>query len=75
MKCWTVLNLMKLVGFLCALCSVYILSTPLFLYVPLEELMHLVFYCMPGQRYRRRLRSLLLCLCDVFRALINSLVY
>ena len=28
---------------------------------------------MPGESYRRRLRSLLLC-CDVFRALINSLV-
>ena len=28
---------------------------------------------MPGESYRRRLRSLL-CLCDVFRALINSLV-
>ena len=30
--------------------------------------------CMPGDSYRRRLRSLLLCLYDVFRALINSLV-
>ena len=29
---------------------------------------------MPGESYRTRLRSLLLCLCDVFRALINSLV-
>ena len=28
---------------------------------------------MPGESYRRRIRSLL-CLCDVFRALINSLV-
>ena len=28
---------------------------------------------MPGERYRRRVRSLLLCSCDVFRALINSL--
>ena len=27
---------------------------------------------MPGESYRRRLTSLLLCLCDVFRALINS---
>ena len=29
---------------------------------------------MPSESYRRRLRSLLLCLCSVFRALINSLV-
>ena len=29
---------------------------------------------MPGESCRRRLRYLLLCLCDVFRALINSLV-
>ena len=36
--------------------------------------MYLVFTRMPGESYRRRLGSLLLCLCDVFRALINSLV-
>ena len=36
--------------------------------------MYLVFTRMPGESYHRRLRSLLLCLCDVFRALINSLV-
>ena len=41
--------------------------------VPLVEFMYLVFTRMPGKNYRRRLRSLLLCLCDVFRALINSL--
>ena len=40
----------------------------------LVEFMYLVFTRMPGQSYRRRLRSLLLCLCYVFRALINSLV-
>ena len=34
----------------------------------LVELMYLVFTRMPGKTYRRRLRSLLLCLCDVFRA-------
>ena len=35
-----------------------------------------VFTCMPGEAesYCRWLRSLLLCLCDVFWALINSLV-
>ena len=33
-----------------------------------------VFTRMPGESYRRRLRSLLLYLYDVFRALINSLV-
>ena len=31
-------------------------------------------YCVPGESCRRRLRSLLLYLCDVFRALIISLV-
>ena len=36
--------------------------------------MYLVFTRMPGESYCRRLRSLLLCLCDVFRAQINSLV-
>ena len=29
---------------------------------------------MPGESYRRWLRSSLLCLCDVFQALINSIV-
>ena len=38
------------------------------------EIVYLAFTRMPGESYRRRLRSLLLCLCDVFRALINSLV-
>ena len=42
--------------------------------VPLVELIHLVFTRMPGESCRRRLSSLLLCLCDVFRALMNSLV-
>ena len=36
--------------------------------------MYFVFTRMPGESYRRRLGSLLLCLCDVFRALITSLV-
>ena len=39
----------------------------------LVEFMCLVFTRMPGERYRRRLGSLLLCLCDFFPALINSL--
>ena len=42
--------------------------------VPLMEFMYLVFTHMPGESYRRRLRSLLLYSCYVFRALINSLV-
>ena len=42
--------------------------------VLLMEFMYLVFTRMPGERYRRRLRTLL-CLCDVFRALINPPVY
>ena len=47
----------------------------------LVEFKYLVFTRMPGESYRRRLRSsslllilFLLYLCDVFRALINSLV-
>ena len=42
--------------------------------VPLVEFMSLVFTSMPGESYRWQLRSLLLCLCNVFWALINSLV-
>ena len=41
--------------------------------VPLVEFIYLVFTCMPGESYWRRLRSLL-CLGDVFQVLINSLV-
>ena len=43
--------------------------------VPLMEFMSLVFTCMPGGNYRTRLRSLLVCLCDIFWVLINSLVF
>ena len=42
--------------------------------VPLVEFMYFVLIRMPGESYRRRLRSLLLYLCQVFRALINSFV-
>jgi len=42
---------------------------------PLVEFMYLVFMCVPGESYRRRLRSLLLYLPYVFGALINSLVF
>ena len=42
--------------------------------VPLVEFMYLVFTRMPSESYGRRLRSLLLYLCGIFRALINSLV-
>ena len=35
--------------------------------------MYLVFTCMPGKSYCGGLRFLL-CLCDIYRALINSLV-
>ena len=38
------------------------------------EIMYLIFGRMPGESSCRRLRSLLLCLYDVFRALINSRV-
>ena len=43
------------------------------LHVPVVELMYLVFTRMPGESYRRRLRSLLLYLCYVFRVIRNSL--
>ena len=36
-------------------------------------LTRIVFTRMPGESYRRRLESLLLCLCDVFPAVTNSL--
>ena len=42
--------------------------------VPLVEFMYLVFTRMPGESYCRRLRSSVLYLCYVFRALISSLV-
>ena len=35
--------------------------------VPLVEYMYLVSACMPGESYRKRLKSLLLYLCDDFR--------
>ena len=40
-------------------------------HVLLVELMYLVFTRMPGESYRKQLRSSLLSLCDDFRALIN----
>ena len=43
--------------------------------VPLVEFMYLVFTCMPGESYRRRLRSLSLYLCYILWVLINSLVF
>ena len=50
-------------------------KTILFENVPLVDFMFFVFTRMPGGSYRRRLGSLLLCLCVTsFRALINSLV-
>ena len=42
--------------------------------VPLVEFMYLVFTRMPGESYRRRVGTLFLCLCDVFRALMTPLV-
>ena len=41
---------------------------------PLVEFIYLVFTRMPGESYRRRLRPLLLYLCNLFRALSNTLV-
>ena len=37
-------------------------------YVRVVEFIHLVFTRMPGESYHKRLRSLLLCLCDILRA-------
>ena len=42
--------------------------------VPLVEFMYRIFTCIPGENYHRLLGSLLLYLCYIFRALINSLV-
>ena len=44
-------------------------------WLPLVEFMYVAITRMPGESYRRRLRSLLSCLCDVFLALINSFVW
>ena len=52
----------------CASGGVYVPSED----VPLVGFMYRVLTHMPGESYRRRLRSLLLCLCDVFRAFITS---
>ena len=46
----------------------------LYLHVCHVRVMYLAFTCMPGESYHRQVRSLLLCLCCVFQALINSLV-
>ena len=43
-------------------------------YVSLVEFMCLAFTRMPGESYRRRLRSLLLYLCYIFWVIINSLL-
>jgi len=40
--------------------------------VSLVEFRYLVFTCMSGESYNKRLRSLLLSLCDGFRALFNN---
>ena len=41
--------------------------------VPLVKFMYPVFTHMPDESYHRRLRSLLLCLCDIFQVLIIPL--
>ena len=51
-------------------------SSCAFLLLLLLLLLYLVFARLPGESNRRRLRSLLLlCLGDVFRTLINSLMF
>ena len=42
--------------------------------VPLVKFVYLVFTRMLGKSYHGRLRSLLFRLCDVFRAMLDSLV-
>ena len=59
----------------CRYITIHSVFDPLFEDVALVEFLYLVFTRMPGESYRRRLRSLLLYLCHVFRVLINSLVY
>ena len=58
-----------------SLCTLYLPSSAEHerMYRSLLEFMYFVFTRMPGESYRRQLRSLL-CLRDVFRTLINSLV-
>ena len=46
----------------------------LYLHTCQMSIMYLVFTQMPGESCHRQLKSLLLCLCCVFQALINSLV-
>ena len=60
-------------GFFCMSGGWVLLCRKLIMVENMVEFMHLVFTRMPGESYRRRLGSLL-CLCDVFRALIISLV-
>ena len=55
-------------------CVHYIAFVRIFEDVPLVEFIYHVFTRMPGEMYRRRLRSLLLYFCHLLRALINSLV-
>ena len=57
----------------CTSGGVYIPCIYKFEDLPLVEFMYLVFTRMPSEIYRRRLRSLVLYLCYVFRPLINSL--
>ena len=58
----------------CLKCRVYMpLGASFFEDVPLVEFVYLEFTCMPGESYRRRLRSLLLYLCYVFRVLTDDL--
>ena len=42
--------------------------------VPLVKFVYLVFTRMSGESYHGQLRSLLFRLCDVFRAMLDSLV-
>ena len=67
--CFAALKFARKFALLCFL----IINSDLFEDVPLVEFMYLIFTRMPGESYRRRLRSLL-CLCDDSRVLINSLV-
>ena len=71
-----------IVGSVLCLCTPGSLSVPemytgggiLFEHVPLMEFMYLVFTCMPGESFCRRLRSLLLYLCYIFWALIGIMM-
>ena len=58
----------------CRYITTHSVFDPLFEDVALVEFLYLVFTRMPGESCCSQFGSLLLCLCDVFQALVNSRV-